>query len=122
MAKLDAWFAKICAEKDTPNSEQAVVLNAVRHRLLMEVELSAVASSSYMDKQLKRKREDPREEPLRGLTHGLSGTGKSRVIHWIICMFEEAMGWKHGREFVCVAFQNKVAHAIKDPLCIPLAR
>ena len=27
-------------------------------------------------------------------------------------MFEEVMEWKHGREFACVAFQNRVAHAM----------
>ena len=28
-------------------------------------------------------------------------------------MFEEAMMWTHGVEFVCIAFQNRVAHAMK---------
>jgi hypothetical protein len=44
---------------------------------------------------------------------GDPGTGKSRVIGWLIRMFEEAMEWTHGQEFICVAFQNKVAHAMK---------
>ena len=53
-----------------------------------------------------------REEPLRGLIHGLPGTGKSRVIKWICRMFTEALGWEHGVEFICVAFQNRVAYAM----------
>ena len=52
------------------------------------------------------------ERPLLGFCHGSPGTGKSRVIKWIRRMFEEAMGWKHEDEFLCVAFQNRVAHAM----------
>ena len=28
-------------------------------------------------------------------------------------MFTEAFGWKHGDEFLCVAFQHKVAYVMK---------
>ena len=45
--------------------------------------------------------------------HGLPGTGTSAVIAWIIRMFEEARGYTNGVEFVCVAFQNRVAHTMK---------
>ena len=51
-------------------------------------------------------------EPTRGLVHGLPGTGKSRVIKWMRKFFEEALGWEHGVQFVCVAFQNRMAAAI----------
>ena len=27
-------------------------------------------------------------------------------------MFEEALGWQHRDEFLCAAFQNRVAHAM----------
>ena len=27
-------------------------------------------------------------------------------------MFTEALGWEHGRQFLCVAFQNRVAYAM----------
>ena len=57
--------------------------------------------------------EDQREEPLRGLAHGPPGTGKSELIKWLVRMFEEVMEWKHGVQFLCVAFQNKVAHAMR---------
>jgi len=53
------------------------------------------------------------EEPLRGLVHGVPGTGKSRVIKWIRNFFEEALRWTHGTEFICAAFQNRMAAAIQ---------
>ena len=53
-----------------------------------------------------------KEEPVRGLIHGFPGTGKSEVIQWIRRIFIEAMGWEHGVQFLCVAFQNTVAHAM----------
>ena len=53
-----------------------------------------------------------KEEPLRGFTHGGPGTGKSRLISWIVRMFKEALGWEHRVEFLRVAFQNRVAHAM----------
>ena len=37
----------------------------------------------------------------------------SRVIQWIIRMFTEAMGFANVVEFVCVAFQNRVAHTMR---------
>ena len=52
-------------------------------------------------------------EPLRGFVHGPPGTGKSKIIEWIRRFFTEAMEWEHGVEFVFVAFQNRVAHAMK---------
>ena len=49
---------------------------------------------------------------MRALIHGLPGTGKNRVIKWIRRIFMEAREWTHGVEFLCVAFQNKVAYAM----------
>ena len=51
-------------------------------------------------------------EPLRGLIHGPPGTGKSRLIYWICRCFTEALGWEHSKEFICIAYQNRVAHAM----------
>ena len=31
------------------------------------------------------------------------------MIEWIVRMFTEALQWEHGVQFVCVAFQNRVA-------------
>ncbi len=55
------------------------------------------------------------EEPLRGLVHGLPWTGRSKVILFIRRFFEEALGWTYGEEFIFVAFQNHVAHAMMRP-------
>ena len=52
------------------------------------------------------------EEPLRGFIHGSPGICKSRVISGVCRLFTEALEWKHGVEFLCVAFQNRVAHAV----------
>ena len=49
---------------------------------------------------------------MRGFIHGPPGTGKSRLIHWIARFFKEALAWQHGVQFVCVAFQNRVAYAM----------
>jgi len=51
-------------------------------------------------------------EPLRLLTHGLPGAGKSQLIKWIRSFFEDVLGWEHGREFVCIASMNTMAALI----------
>ena len=55
---------------------------------------------------------DAAVEPLRGLVHGLPGTGKSRVLKWLRSLFEDALGWTHGEQFLCVALQNRMAGSI----------
>ena len=42
------------------------------------------------------------------LLHGLPGTGKSHAIKWVRECFE-IIGWTHGVQFVCLAFQNAMA-------------
>ena len=37
---------------------------------------------------------------------------RSRVIAWIRRLFETGLGWEHGVQFMCVAFQNRMAAAI----------
>ena len=34
------------------------------------------------------------------------------MIKWITRLFTEALEWKHEEEFLCVAFQSRVAHAM----------
>ena len=52
------------------------------------------------------------KEPLFDIIHGLPGTGKSRVIQWMRRLMEEGLGWEHGVQFICLAFQNSMAAAI----------
>ena len=51
-------------------------------------------------------------EPLLDLVHGFPGTGKSAVIAWMRKLMEEGLGWVHGVQFVCLAFQNAMAAQI----------
>ena len=108
---LNEWFALLQDEREPPNTKQLAVLQAVRDRILQEIRLSREGPGLW--KRLRTtSTADPREEPLRGLCHGFPGTGKSRVIKWMIRMFTEALNWQHGVEFQCVAFQNTVAYAM----------
>ena len=50
---------------------------------------------------------------MRGFVHGPPGTGKSRLIFWIRKLFLDALGWEHGVQYMCVAFQNRVAYAMQ---------
>ena len=111
-ARLQSWLDKVPREKEPPNSEQMIVLRKVRDRLVLEFALNKedadvpphIHETCYGENAA---------EPLRGLIHGLPGTGKSRVLKWITRMFIEALGWEHGKEFICVAFQNRMAAAIQ---------
>ena len=51
-------------------------------------------------------------EPLLDLVHGFPGTGKSATIAWMRELMEEGLGWEHGVQFVCLAFQNAMAAQI----------
>ena len=49
------------------------------------------------------------EEPLLDSIRGFPGTGKSRVISWMCILKDEGLGWQHGVQYVCLAFQNDMA-------------
>ena len=86
-------FARSC-----PNEQQLAVLKHVAARVkqeCLEERAGKVATSN--------------DDPLFELVHGLPGTGKSRVIAWIRELFVEILGWTHGSQFVCLAFQNTMA-------------
>lgn len=110
--RFDAWFRQLMQEEETPNTEQLLILTKVRDRILTEIEVQFASSDYYIRDNRKCKQHNPLHEPLHGLSHGFPGTGKSRVIKWLIRMFQEVMHWTQGREFACVAFQNRVAHAM----------
>ena len=59
-----------------------------------------------------RKVNESADEPLLDLVHGFPGTGKSRLIHWMRVLMEKGLGWQHGVQFVCLAFQNAMAAQI----------
>ena len=44
--------------------------------------------------------------------HGFPGTGENRVIAWMRELMEVGLGWIHGRQCVCLAFQNAMAAQI----------
>ena len=46
------------------------------------------------------------------LVHGLPGAGKTCVIEWARRLFEEALGWTHGVQFVLLSFLNAMAAQI----------
>ena len=86
-------FARSC-----PNEQQLAVLRHVAARVKQEC-LEERAGTAAMSN----------DDPLFELVHGLPGTGKSRVIAWIRELFVEILGWTHGSQFVCLAFQNTMA-------------
>ena len=106
--RLASWLQRVRQEEEEPTGEQLEVLNRVADRLLEEYRLEKEG--------LLLKKTDPKrakaDRPLLGFCHGSPGTGKSKVIKWIIRLFTEALEWKHEDEFLCVAFQNRVAHAM----------
>ena len=46
------------------------------------------------------------------MVHGVPGAGKSMLIKWLREAFEKVLGWVHGVQFVCLAFQNATAALI----------
>ena len=106
--RLSAWLERVQMEAEAPTTEQLAVLDRVAERVLEEfrVEHEGLALAKGHPQRTKA------EAPLLGFCHGSPGTGKSRVITWITRMFVEALGWQHEDEFLCVAFQNRVAHAM----------
>ena len=106
--RLASWLQKVQQEEEKPTAEQLSVLNRVADRVLQEFRLEKEG--------LLLKKTDPErtkaEQPLLGFCHGSPGTGKSKVIKWITRLFTEALEWQHEDEFLCVAFQNRVAHAM----------
>jgi len=106
--RLASWLQRVQQEEEAPTGEQLSILNRVSDRLLEEFRLEKEG--------LLLKKTDPEraksEQPLLGFCHGSPGTGKSKVIKWITRLFTEALEWNHEDEFLCVAFQNRVAHAM----------
>ena len=91
-----------------PVDEDLKVLRTVADRCLIEFQM--LKEGCDLPKAKSERQE--MEEPLRGFIHGPPGTGKSRLMYWICRFFREALGWEHGNQFICVAYQNRVAYAM----------
>ena len=105
---LAKWLDEVQQEDETPTAEQLRILQRVAERVLAEFRLE---HEGLLLPKAHPERTNA-EAPLLGLCHGSLGTGNSRVIKWVTRMFVEALGWQHEDEILCVAFQNRVAHAM----------
>ena len=92
----------------SPVEEDLIFLRCVSARILQEVELDNYGCQ--LPKTDKRRQD--MERPLYAFVHGPPGTGKSRLIYWMTRLLK-SLGWAHGKQFLCVAFQNKVALAMQ---------
>jgi len=109
-ARINDWFDRVAAEAEPPTTEQTALLRRVAARILREFAEEKIGDRAA--EELHALDLEAEEEPVRALVHGPPGTGKSRAIKFIRRLFEEALGWQHGVEFICVAFQNRMAAAI----------
>ena len=96
-----SWLQSLQHLSVSPNPEQLAVLQAVVDRV--ELELQERAADTINEHE---------QEPLRVMVQGIPGSGKSRVIWWMRDLFEQVLGWHHGREFVCLASMNTMAALI----------
>ena len=98
VSSLDPWLEELQASTQPPTVEQATFLRAVLERLSREASSEGHGNTSDQD-----------SEPLFDMVHGVPGAGKSKLIEWLRRAFEEVLGWTHGVQFVCIAFQNTMA-------------
>ena len=98
---IDQAMASITSSLKKPNQKQLEFLEHFVRRLKVE----------WLEKHQGTINETP-EEPLQDLIHGFPGTGKSAMIGWMRQVMEEGLGWEHGVQFVCLAFQNAMAAQI----------
>ena len=82
-----------------PTAKQYDVIAAVVGRILLEAD----------EEQRDVKRGNTSGNPLCDMVHGVPGCGKSEVMRWLREAFEDVLGWKHGIQFVFLAFQNLTA-------------
>jgi hypothetical protein len=109
--RITQWLDAVELEAEPPTKQQNTILQRVSQRILQEFALTHEGEDvpEWLRAHVGTADAD---EPLQGLIHGLPGTGKSRVIRWIRRLFEEPLSWEHGQDFICVAFQNRMASAI----------
>ena len=98
---LDNAMTAIMTGHKKPNRKQQDFLEHFVRRLKVE----------WLEEQQGNVNSTP-EEPLLDVVHGLPGTGKSAVIGWMRTLMEDGLGWEHGVQFICLAFQNAMAAQI----------
>ena len=99
---LEAWLRSLQERPEKPTIQQLEVLRTIVDRIKEEAKTE----------QSEKKPRYSTSEPLFDMAHGQPGCGKSRLIAWIREAFEEVLGWQHGVQFVCLAFQNTMAAQI----------
>ena len=99
---LEAWLKSLQERAQKPTNQQLEVLRTIVDRIKEEAKAE----------QSEKKKGSSASEPLFDMAHGQPGCGKSRLIAWIREAFEEVLGWQHGVQFVCLAFQNTMAAQI----------
>ena len=106
-AKYDAervrqWLIDVRAEEEAPNAIQLKFLQDVAARCALEAREESTDAINAASESA----------PMRPMIQGLPGGGKSKLIKWVCRFFQEALGWTHGVEYVCLASQNTMAALI----------
>ena len=107
--RMEEWLQAIIRSEPPPEEEDVSILKEVMKRILTEFELEITGCPFKKTDSIRIQA----EEPMRGFVHGPPGTGKSRLIFRIRKLFLDALGWEHGVQYMCVAFQNRVAYAMQ---------
>ena len=101
LTTIDDILAEIRKRHPKPSAEQLSILEHFVERMKLE-RLEARLNSINRNSQ----------DPLFALTHGLPSTSKSQLISWLRELIERGLGWTHGVQFVCLAFQNAMVAQI----------
>ena len=99
------WKQAIEKAEKTPNQQQWQVLDFIHERCLYEYREESKHCINATSGAAQR-------EPLFRLVHGLPGSGKSHLLKWIRCYFEDVWKWESGVHFVFLAPFNSMATEI----------
>ena len=99
---LEKWLEQLQNRAEPPTAQQILVLRTIVERITAEAATEQHRTSPT----------SATTEPLFDIVHGQARCGQSRVIAWIREAFETVLGWEHGVQFVCLAFQKRMAAQI----------